>query len=37
MYIRHFEIRAKDINKAIAQKTRKRQENKDYFNNNYII
>jgi hypothetical protein len=37
MRARHFEIRAEDIDKAIAQKTRKRQENKDYFDNNYTI
>jgi hypothetical protein len=30
-------MRAEDVDKAIVRKTRKRQENKDYFNNNYII
>jgi len=35
--VRHFEIRAEDVDEAIARKTRKRQENKDYFNDNYTI
>ena len=30
-------MRAEDVDEAIIRKTRKRQENKDYFDDNYII
>ena len=35
--VRHFEMRAEDVDEAIARKTRKRQENKDYFDDNHTI
>ena len=30
-------MRAEDVDEAIIRKTRKRQENKDYFDDNYTI